>query len=264
MTTPRRLASRPATVDLAARVEHLLAPHAIPGRREFLTGGYAPTRLPCLGVPVPAVRRVVGQISQALKDEPPRVVLQLALALSKRGSIEGRQVGYEVLARRRDAMALLDRATLERLGRGNDNWASVDAFATSLTGPAWLAGRLSDRDVLAWARSDDPWWRRTAIVSTVPLNLPSRGGRGDTRRTLLVCRAALASEITPLLAKALSWALRSLAPHDPAAVRAFLAEYGDDLPAIVHREVTTKIETRRKTKTRDARDRARERDVERR
>lgn len=246
----RRLAAsgaRPvaSSAALAERVEQLLLPHVIPARRAFLTGGYAPTQLPWLGVPVPAIRSVVKDLSDALREQSATAVLRLALALAKRGSIEGRQVGYEVLARRADAMALVDRAMLERLGRGNDNWASVDSFATSVVGPAWRMGQVSDRDVLAWARSGDPWWRRTAIVSTVALNTRSKGGHGDTRRTLLVCRAVL-PDVTPMIAKALSWALRSLVPHDPAAVRMFLEQHGEALPSIVHREVTAKLKTGKK------------------
>jgi 3-methyladenine DNA glycosylase AlkD len=198
-------------------------------------------------VPIPAVRTIVKEMDRELKGVAAPAVIRFALVLTKRGSIEGRQVGYEVVARRPDAVVLLDRRVLERLGHGNDNWASVDAFATSLTGPAWREGRLSDREVLEWARSSDPWWRRTALVSTVPLNTRSRGGHGDTRRTLRICRAVL-SEMSPMLAKALSWALRSLVPHDPAAVRAFLDTHADELPALVRREVSAKLETGRKSR----------------
>lgn len=256
MTPPRRSrprhdrppASTPAATSagLAARIDDLLRPHAIPARRAFLTAGYAPTQLPWLGVPVPAIRGVVRDLARATREQSPAAILRLALALARKGSIEGRQVGYELLGRRADALALVDRAVAERLGRGNDNWASVDAFATTVTGPAWRLGHLTDGDLLAWARSNDPWWRRTALVSTVALNTASKGGRGDSRRTLLVCRATMA-DLTPMIAKALSWALRSLAPHDPASVLAFLDRYGSRVPAVVVREVRTKVLTGRKT-----------------
>ena len=240
-----RRTARTTSAALASRVDALLRPYALPARRAFLSSGYAPTRLSWLGVPIPAVRRVVRQLSAATADQTPASILSLALALSARGSIEGRQVGYELLERRHDALALVDRAVAERLGRGHDNWASVDAFATSVTGPAWRLGFLTDADVLAWVRADDPWWRRTALVSTVALNVPSRGGRGDVRRTLLVCRTVV-RDVTPMLAKALSWALRALAPHDSTAVLAFIDRYRARLPAVVVREVETKVRTGKK------------------
>ncbi len=229
----------------ARRIEGALAPHADAERREVLTGGYAPTGLETLGVPVPRMRPVVRQFAAELRDEPPRAILDIALELARRGTVEGRQVGYELIARRKDVKALLTARLVERLGRGNDNWASVDGFAVYLSGPAWREGRVKDRDVLRWARSRDRWWRRTALASTVALNVRARGGTGDAARTLLICRV-FAGERDPMLAKALSWSLRSLVPHDAAGVRRFLVRHRPALPALVVREVETKLRTGRK------------------
>lgn len=229
----------------AAAIEGALEVHANAGRIAVLSGGYAPSASRYLGASVPDLRREVRQFSRELRCVPPREILAVALALVKRRTVEGRQAGYEILARRADAMARLTPALVERLGRGNDNWASVDGFATFVAGRAWREGRLSDRDAVRWARSPDRWWRRTALAATVALNVAARGGHGDARRTLLVCRH-FAKETDPMLAKALSWALRALVPHDPAAVRAFLASHHDGLPALVRREVTTKLMTGRK------------------
>jgi 3-methyladenine DNA glycosylase AlkD len=186
------------------------------------------------------------QFSRELRDASPALIRDVALALVRRGTAEGRQVGYELLARRRDAMALLTPALVRRLGRGNDNWESVDGFAAFVTGEAWRAGLVSDAEVAGWARSKNDWWRRTALASTVTLNLKSRGGDGDPRRTLLVCRQ-FTRDTSPMLAKALSWALRSLVPHDKDSVRRFIATHHATLPAIVKREVGTKIATGKKT-----------------
>jgi 3-methyladenine DNA glycosylase AlkD len=235
----------PASEALAVRVERALAARANPERIAVMSGGYAPSGLRYLGAPVPDLRAVVRAFSRELKTARPRAVLDLALTLGARKTVEGRQVGYELVARRADAMALLTPALVRRLGGGNDNWASVDGFATHVTGRAWREGRVSDREVLGWARSDNRWWRRTALASTVALNVAARGGTGDTRRTLLICRE-FAREADPMLAKALSWALRALAAHNAAAVRAFLSTHDRTLPAIVRREVTTKLETGRK------------------
>jgi hypothetical protein len=168
-----------STAEFVARVDGLLRQRVVAARRAFLTGGYAPTNLAWLGVPVPALRDVVRDCERTTHQQPPAAVLRLALTLARTTSIEVRQVGYELLGRRADALALVDRRVAERLGRGNDNWAAVDAFATSVIGPAWRLGYLDDRTLLTWARSADFWWRRTALVSTVALNTPSRGGRGD-------------------------------------------------------------------------------------
>lgn len=239
--------SRPATVARAIR--SALEQHVNPARRAFLEGGYAASGLRILGVAVPDLRAVVRRFSRELKDAPPRDVLAVAQALVDDGTMEGRQAGYELVGRRRDTMALLTPAVLRRLGRGSDNWASVDSFATTLVGQAWMAGQVPDRTLLDWARGRDRWWRRTAIAATVVLNLPSRGGTGDARRTLTICRAVV-DDADPMIAKALSWALRSLVARDADAVAAFLSRYQARLPALVRREVAAKLNTGTKRRSR--------------
>ena len=46
-----------------------------------------------------------------------------------------------------------------------------------------------------------------------------------------------------MVVKALSWALRELVPHDPEAVRRFLAAYEERLAARVKQEVRSKLTT---------------------
>jgi 3-methyladenine DNA glycosylase AlkD len=134
---------------------------------------------------------------------------------------------------------------VERLGEGMADWGSVDAFGCTVSGPAWRRGRLPDAAVHRWAASPDRWWRRAALVSTVPLNLRSRGGTGDTGRTLDICRR-LAADGDDMVVKALSWALRELVVWDPEAVRRFLDTHHEVLATRVRREVRSKLETGRK------------------
>lgn len=68
------------------------------------------------------------------------------------------------------------------VGAGVDSWDQVDCFATIIAGPAWRAGRIDDSGVGKWARSNDRWWRRAALVCTTKLNV--LGTKGDAQRTL--------------------------------------------------------------------------------
>jgi len=133
-------------------------------------------------------------------------------------------------------------AELEAFGQGMAGWGAVDAFGRSLSGPVWREHQVPDALIHKWARSADRWWRRAALVSTVPLNVKARGGRGDVSRTLAVCRL-LVDDRDDMVVKAMSWALRELVVHDPDAVRAFLAEYEDRLAARAKREVRNKLQT---------------------
>lgn len=189
---------------------------------------------------VPTLRRVRRAFSRRLKDEPAALVIALADEMVARNY--RRWIAYELVAGHAAAYQSLDRETLERLGRGMASWGAVDSFGRTLSGPAWRDGLLNDDAIRAWAQSADRWWRRAALVSTVALNMRSYGGYGDTERTLAICEM-LAGDGDDMVVKALSWALRELVVHDPAAVRAFLKEHDDALAARVKREVTNKLKT---------------------
>jgi 3-methyladenine DNA glycosylase AlkD len=188
-----------------------------------------------------SVRGVRREYSRRLRRAPAPDVLELVDALVP----AQRWVAYELLYHHPAALALLDAERVERLGRGLDGWGAVDAFGRYVSGPAWQRGLIADGDVRRWARSADRWWRRAALVSTVPLNLKSAGGTGDAARTLEVCRQ-LVEDRDDMVVKALSWALRELSAWDPDAVRAFLETHRHALAARVLREVGTKLETGRK------------------
>lgn len=213
--------------------------------RQRVTKGYFPTAMEILGVSAPKMRAVLRQILKDLKGETPGRVLEMAWLLRETGTHEGRQMAFELLEKRPDARSVLRTGDIKGLGDGNDNWASVDAFSVYVSGPAWREGQISDRQVLSWTRSKNLWWRRTALVSTVALNMKSRGGRGDSPRTLTIC-SALAVDREPMVAKGLSWALRALIGVDRDGVVGFLDENGTELPSLVRREVRAKLETGKK------------------
>lgn len=226
---------------LAAGVMSRLEAAANPERAEK-GASYTPTAARIIGVAVPDVRRAAREAVRELKGAPPDAALALARALIGTDALEGRHAAYEVLGRHKGVRATLDAAAVESLGRGMDNWASVDAYCWLVSGPAWLEGRLGDGVIERWARSEDRWWRRAALVSTTALNKRSLGGSGDAPRTLKMCRM-LAADHDDMVVKGLSWALRELVPWDSEAVAGFLEEHDGVLAARVKREVRNKLET---------------------
>ena len=83
--------------------------------------------------------------------------------------------------------------------------------------------------------------RRRAVVSTVALNLKSRGGTGDIPRTIRVCERVV-DERQDMIQKALSWALRELSKRDRAAVVDFMELHEPRLARRVVKEVTHKLD----------------------
>lgn len=237
----------PPHASMSACVQQVLEalqPHASEERRQVAVT-YFPTAMRVLGVPVPALRPIAKALARERKHAPPAEVLRLAHALIHEDSMETRQVAYELLEFHKAAALALTEDDIEQLRRGLDNWASVDSFAMSVAGPAWRRGQLPDSRIDAWAQSDDRFVRRLALVCTVPLNMKSRGGKGDVPRTLRLC-SALAADRDDFVVKALSWALREILPHDEAAVRAFVSAQQSTLHRRIVREVESKLNTGRK------------------
>ena len=204
-----------------------------------------PTSMEYLGVRTPDFRLLLKEWWEEIKRWPPEKLIQFAKELVDTRILECNQLAYEILWKNKNALRLLRLKDLEELGKNMDNWATTDAFSVLLSGCAWRENQISDSDVLNWLNSNNRWWRRTAVVSTVALNLRSRGGTGDAKRTLLICEKVV-DDRDDMIVKALSWALRELSKSDKTAVEDFMAKHDEKLAGRVRREVYTKLETGRK------------------
>jgi 3-methyladenine DNA glycosylase AlkD len=186
-------------------------------------------------------RNVRREFSRRLAKAAPELIVALALNLTRSRDVP-RFLAYELVQHHREALKSLEGKALEDLAQGNNSWEQVDAFACYLAGPSWREQQVSDALIRRWARCDDRWWRRTAIVCTVALNNKARGGRGDTVRTLMICEM-LTEDRDDMVVKALSWALRELSKRDPESVRKFLETHEGALASRVVREVNSKLQT---------------------
>jgi 3-methyladenine DNA glycosylase AlkD len=172
-------------------------------------------------------------------------VLDIADRLVRNGSDEMRFVAYELVQFHRATATQLTEAEVEQLGAAMSSWAAVDTFAYSISGPAWKRGNISDKTVIAWTRSDNRWWRRAALSSTVLLHRTPPAPH-SVERTLAIC-ARLIADRDDMVVKALSWALRTASKPDPAAVAQFVEEHEAALAARVKRELANKLRTGVKT-----------------
>jgi 3-methyladenine DNA glycosylase AlkD len=188
----------------------------------------------------PNARAVRRAYSRRLRHASSKYVMELAFLLMEK--YDHRWAAYELIREHEAAFRALKKKELEELGHGINSWWTVDSFARTLSGPVWLNRQVSDAVIHGWARSKDRWWRRAALVSTVALNVRSKGGYGDDSRTLAVC-TLLVHDHDDMVVKALSWALRELAVHYPKEVSKFLRKHEAVLAARVIREVRNKLKT---------------------
>jgi 3-methyladenine DNA glycosylase AlkD len=98
--------------------------------------------------------------------------LDLALELLKNHG--QRFVAHELIRFHPSALSLVHFAWAEQLAAGMSSWDEVDMFATLIAGQAWRRQQITLGRVLIWAGSRNRWWRRAALVSTVPLNVKSQ------------------------------------------------------------------------------------------
>ncbi len=204
-----------------------------------------PTSMKYLGVRTPDLRILLKNWWIEINIWPPEKLVQFSKELAETRIFECNQVAFELLWMNKTALRLIKLNDLQELGKNMDNWATTDTFSVMLSGWAWRENQITDSDVLNWLKSENRWWRRAAVVSTVPLNLRSRGGRGDAKRTLMICERVI-SDRDDMIVKALSWALRELSKSDKLAVENFMVKYDNQLAGRVRREVYTKLETGRK------------------
>jgi 3-methyladenine DNA glycosylase AlkD len=204
-----------------------------------------PTSMKYLGVRNPEMKKLIKVWWVEIKVWSPEDLLAFAKELVKTRILECNMIACELLWKNKNALRLIRLNDIGELGQNIDNWVSVDMLSVMISGWAWRENQISDDDVLNWLESGNRWWRRTAVVSTVALNLRSRGGTGDAKRTLLVCEKVV-DERDDMIVKALSWALRELSKSDKPAVEQFMLKYNSRLANKVKREVYTKLETGRK------------------
>src|ERR1700684_1483027 len=132
------------------------------------------------------LRQLRREFSKRLKDAAPYVVIELASLLLEVRGMEYRFIAYELIHHHPGALWHLNAWQLEQLGRGMASWSAVDCFAVYLAGPVWRERRVPNSLIHGWAKSIDRWWRRAALVATVPLN-----SKTQTRQTLSECGSRL-------------------------------------------------------------------------
>ena len=194
-----------------------------------------------MGVSNPELKALIKGIRVKYGPASPREWISLCKALVDTRVFECQVLSYEMIGRDRRMLDVLMYEDLVSLGQNLDNWASVDQYSVGIFGVLWRKGVVQDAHIQALLESDHFWKRRIAVVSTVSLNLRSRGGSGDTARTLRVCEQVV-DDRNDMIQKALSWALRELSKHDRDAVISFMEQFRDRLSGRVIREVNHKLD----------------------
>lgn len=140
------------------------------------------------------------------------------------------------LARLKRAAPLRDLAFLpvcEELVVSGAWWDVVDPVASHLLGELLRKEpEAVGREMLAWARCDDLWKRRAAILCQLGF------GKGTDPALLHACLEPALDSKEFFLRKAIGWALRQHARTDPDEVRRYVAANAGRLSGLSRREAT--------------------------
>jgi 3-methyladenine DNA glycosylase AlkD len=145
-------------------------------------------------------------------------VIAIVEGLWAKPIFERRAASVIVLDRAKKLLGPDDLPLLEDLLRRSKTWALVDYLAVHVVGPLVEAHPALNRTLDRWAKDDDFWIRRSAMLA---LLVPLREGRGDLERFGRYANAML-DETEFFIRKAIGWILRDTARKRPAEVAAWL------------------------------------------
>jgi 3-methyladenine DNA glycosylase AlkD len=179
---------------------------------------YLKSDLDFAGVSMPVLRSAVAAWRKARPDLSASELTALAGALWDSPLHECRQSAVLLLERGTALLRPADLGLVEHLLRNSRTWALVDGLAVHVAGD--LVGRYPELAATLdrWARDDDFWLRRSALLALMkPI---SRGG-GDFERFARYADAML-EEKEFFVRKAIGWVLREAAKRRPSLVAAWL------------------------------------------
>lgn len=199
--------------DSFTRVRQVLEPLADPARAAEMTA-YMRGRFPFLGIGTPGRRTATMPILRTLREFD----IDLVTACFDAEQREYQYVACDHIRR----VGITDLDLAERLVRMKSWWDTVDALAKP------IGANHADDTMRVWAVHENLWVRRVAILHQL-------GRKTDTDRDLLawIIRQNLGSGEF-FINKAIGWALRDLANHDPDWVRSFVG--AADLHSLSRRE----------------------------
>jgi 3-methyladenine DNA glycosylase AlkD len=192
-----------------------------------------------LGVAAPARRQACKPLIKALKACTAAQLFSLVEQLWALPEREYQYLAIDLLAQHYRQLSMQDIPQLLQLVQNKSWWDSVDALA-SIIGDVLLAQRSMQMSTQADcqcgmdAALQHPnfWLRRVAILHQL-------GWREATDVARLFSYAkTLAPEQEFFIRKAIGWALRDYARHDPEAVRGFLVAERTHLSALSYREAS--------------------------
>jgi 3-methyladenine DNA glycosylase AlkD len=198
---------------------------------------YLKSDLEFLGADMPTIRKASKALAARVQVDDDESLRRLVEALWATRVHELRAVAMLVLERRVAALGARDLRLLERLLRESRSWAYLDWICLKVLAPMLLRVRRLRQALPRWARDDDFWMRRAALLTLLPAVK-----RGEVPfSAFAVLAVPMLGEKEFFIRKAIGWVLRDTSKRRPELVAEFVREHGAAMSGLTRREATRRL-----------------------
>lgn len=191
---------------------------------------YMRDQFPFLGIPSPRQKQLARSVLAGL---PRPTEADLVATASLCWALPEREYQYfacDLLRRHARPLSPAFLGVVRSLVSTKSWWDTVDALAAHVAGPLVSQHPALAAEMDEWARDDNMWIARTAILHQLRF-----GPATDADRLFGYCLAR-AGHRDFFIRKAIGWALREYGKTAPDAVRSFVAEHRAELSPLSVRE----------------------------
>lgn len=207
--------------DLDAILATITDPQRAPAMRAYMRDQFD-----YFGIGTPQRRTATKPLLKTLADTGAEALLAHAWALWALPQREYQYVALDLLAMHWKELTAKDIPQLLELAQSKSWWDTVDALAAIVSDVL----RHTHDQMDAALQHENMWVRRIAVLHQL-------GWRDKVDAQLLFKYAlALSHEKEFFIQKAIGWALRDYARHDPEAIRTFTLKEKSRLAALTYRE----------------------------
>jgi 3-methyladenine DNA glycosylase AlkD len=205
---------------------------------------YLKSDLKFYGLSVPRLEKLIKAWLKEHADTPIDELVTLAEKLWESDYHEEKSLAVFMLVHRAKKLTLAHMPFIEKMMHEVNTWAHLDEIAVHIVGNMIETDPKTLDYLTGWAKSDNFWVRRTAILAQV---LQFRRGEGNFELFAQIAApmfqegSGWSKEERFFIRKAIGWALRELAPKQPKLVYNFVQQYKDVMSGLTFREATRKL-----------------------
>ena len=189
---------------------------------------YLKSDLRFYGATVPEIRRAANDFAREHRDLSRAALRRIVDELWSTDVYEMRSAGVALLSRYGMLLEERDLPWLIGFVRRSKTWAHVDWLAADVIGGVVGESRAALRRLPAWARDDNFWVRRTALLA----QLRSLSHEAGDFELFARIAAPMLGEREFFIRKAIGWVLREVSKKRPQLAFEFLRAHRDEVSGL--------------------------------